>query len=194
MFNAALQGTGTPCICGAKQVNGPPWAVTPRITIQSVLYNISTFLSSVFFPILCFFLCFCVFFSFFPFSPSAFTNQPEFCAKRQNFRKRLTTSPICGIVYKVIDTVPLLMSGCGAVGSALPWGGRGRGFKSRHSDHLYVTKKITCQKSPIFRTFLRMWTLKFYSQNRGSPKAFFECFWDLNGRFFIFKRFESRFG
>ncbi len=39
-----------------------------------------------------------------------------------------------------------------------------------------------------------MWTLKFYSQNRGSPKAFFECFWDLNGRFFIFKRCESRFG
>ena len=60
--------------------------------------------------------------------------------------------------------------------------------------HLYVTKKITCQKSLIFRTFLRMWTLKFYSQNRGSPKAFFECFWDLNGRFFIFKRCESRFG
>ena len=27
------------------------------------------------------------------------------------------------------------MAGCGAVGSALPWGGRGRGFKSRHSDH-----------------------------------------------------------
>ncbi len=25
-------------------------------------------------------------------------------------------------------------SGCGADGSALPWGGRGRGFKSRHSD------------------------------------------------------------
>ena len=54
--------------------------------------------------------------------------------------------------------------------------------------HLYVTKKITCQKSPILRTFLRMWTLKFYSQNHGSPKAFFEFFWDLNGRFFIFKR------
>ena len=28
------------------------------------------------------------------------------------------------------------MSGCGADGSALPWGGRGRGFKSRHSDHI----------------------------------------------------------
>ena len=25
-------------------------------------------------------------------------------------------------------------SGCGAVGSALPWGGRGRKFKSCHSD------------------------------------------------------------
>ena len=57
-----------------------------------------------------------------------------------------------------------------------------------------MTKKITCQKSPIFRTFLRIWTLKFHSQNRGSPKAFFECFWDLNGRFFIFKITRSRFG
>ena len=27
-------------------------------------------------------------------------------------------------------------SGCGAVGSALPWGGRGRKFKSCHSDHI----------------------------------------------------------
>ena len=26
--------------------------------------------------------------------------------------------------------------GCGAVGSALPWGGRGRGFESRQSDHV----------------------------------------------------------
>ena len=34
------------------------------------------------------------------------------------------------------------MSGCGADGSALPWGGRGRGFKSRHSDHF---------KSPYLR-------------------------------------------
>ena len=34
------------------------------------------------------------------------------------------------MLIKEIDKV----SGCGAVGSALPWGGRGRGFKSRHSD------------------------------------------------------------
>ena len=28
------------------------------------------------------------------------------------------------------------MAGCGAVGSALPWGGRGRKFKSCHSDQI----------------------------------------------------------
>ena len=86
------------------------------------------------------------------------------------------------------------VSGCGADGSALPWGGRGRGFKSRHSDHLYVTKKITCQKTTHLRGFLRIRCRKFYSKNHGSPKTFFECFWDLNGRFFIFKRTQSRFG
>ena len=32
-------------------------------------------------------------------------------------------------------TNQVLKSGCGAVGSALPWGGRGRKFKSCHSDH-----------------------------------------------------------
>ena len=31
-------------------------------------------------------------------------------------------------------TNQVLKSGCGAVGSALPWGGRGRKFKSCHSD------------------------------------------------------------
>ena len=38
---------------------------------------------------------------------------------------------------KVPRTIKLhnqLVSGCGAVGSALPWGGRGRKFKSCHSD------------------------------------------------------------
>ena len=29
------------------------------------------------------------------------------------------------------------LSGCGAVGSALDWGSRGREFKSRHSDQKY---------------------------------------------------------
>jgi len=35
---------------------------------------------------------------------------------------------------------------------------------------------------------------KFYSKNHGSPKAIFEHFLDLNGRFLILQRFESRFG
>ena len=32
-------------------------------------------------------------------------------------------------------------SGCGAVGSALPWGGRGRGFESRQSDQLLLSNR-----------------------------------------------------
>ncbi len=40
-------------------------------------------------------------------------------------------------------------SGCGAVGSALPWGGRGRGFKSRHSDHIGTIKKMHA-KNPLY--------------------------------------------
>ena len=37
------------------------------------------------------------------------------------------------MLYSIIYT-----SGCGAVGSALPWGGRGRTFKSCHSDQQAV--------------------------------------------------------
>ena len=43
-----------------------------------------------------------------------------------------------GFGYAIIIPADDTASGCGAVGSALPWGGRGRGFKSRHSDQ---TKK-----------------------------------------------------
>lgn len=69
-----------------------------------------------------------------------------------------------------------------------------RGFKSFHPNHLYVTKLITYRKSPKFRAFLRITPQKFYSKNRGSPKPFFKCFLDLNGRFWILQRFQSRFG
>ena len=41
-------------------------------------------------------------------------------------------------------------SGCGAVGSALPWGGRGRWFKSSHSD-----QKTEIVRSPFFFAFRR---------------------------------------
>lgn len=36
-------------------------------------------------------------------------------------------------------------SGCGAVGSALDWGSRGREFKSRHSDQIEPETQITFQ-------------------------------------------------
>ena len=45
------------------------------------------------------------------------------------------------------------MSGCGAVGSALPWGGRGRTFKSCHSDHNHQHSLIQ-RKVLISRAFL----------------------------------------
>lgn len=45
----------------------------------------------------------------------------------KSFLKILLTSyRLCAIIANA--------SGCGAVGSALPWGGRGRWFKSSHSD------------------------------------------------------------
>ena len=54
------------------------------------------------------------------------------------FQNLLTFDKVDDIIYKVFEANPskLLKSGCGAVGSALPWGGRGRKFKSCHSDHI----------------------------------------------------------
>ena len=48
-----------------------------------------------------------------------------------------------------------MLSGCGAVGSALPWGGRGRGFKSRHSDHLNSDFTLFCKIGIFIYTLLR---------------------------------------
>ena len=45
------------------------------------------------------------------------------------------------------------LSGCGAVGSALDWGSRGRKFKSCHSDHNVETKKMSPAKSPNISGF-----------------------------------------
>ena len=44
-------------------------------------------------------------------------------------KKHLTIS----LYYDILSSVA---SGCGAAGSALPWGGRGRWFKSSHSDQI----------------------------------------------------------
>ena len=51
-----------------------------------------------------------------------------------------------------------MSTGCGAVGSALDWGSRGREFKSRHSDQNVLMKDAT-QKTPhesaVFSRFMR---------------------------------------
>ena len=56
-----------------------------------------------------------------------------------------------------------MLSGCGAVGSALDWGSRGREFKSRHSDHPVDIKKIFAQKTALWRGFLMPESLDFES-------------------------------
>ena len=40
------------------------------------------------------------------------------------------------MIFTVAVIPVIVVSGCGAVGSALDWGSRGREFKSRHSDQL----------------------------------------------------------
>ena len=52
------------------------------------------------------------------------------------------TKSVVSVIQKHVTTLHIKLcdktrnkaSGCGAVGSALPWGGRGRKFKSCHSD------------------------------------------------------------
>ena len=51
--------------------------------------------------------------------------------------------PSSDIIYIVDCRVFNTLTGCGAVGSALPWGGRGRGFKSRHSDQPNAVSELT---------------------------------------------------
>ena len=60
-------------------------------------------------------------------------------------KKVLTNEERRGIIIKCNE-----ISGCGAVGSALPWGGRGRKFKSCHSD-----QKTEIVRSPFFFVFRR---------------------------------------
>ena len=44
-----------------------------------------------------------------------------------------------------------IISGCGAVGSALDWGSRGRKFKSCHSDHKgYFSVALVFLKSNVY--------------------------------------------
>ena len=51
----------------------------------------------------------------------------------------------------------MVISGYGAVGSALVWGARGHGFKSRYSDHvekLQISNKVTIYGDLITLTYI----------------------------------------
>ena len=57
-------------------------------------------------------------------------------ARKKLFEKPLTKKPFGDIIQGLSGTeCSARPSGCGAVGSALPWGGRGRWFKSSHSEN-----------------------------------------------------------
>ena len=65
------------------------------------------------------------------------------------------------------------ISGCGAAGSALDWGSRGRGFKSRHSDQLECSYRISAScKSTRFFMFFRTFThgSRYGSHTRPPPR------------------------
>ena len=47
-------------------------------------------------------------------------------------------------------------SGCGAAGSALDWGSRGREFKSRHSDHLKESENVDLSRFLGFFVFQKI--------------------------------------
>ena len=60
------------------------------------------------------------------------------CIFYRFFKKGLTQQSKCAIIPKSAEILQKQKSGCGAAGSALPWGGRGRTFKSCHSDQRKV--------------------------------------------------------
>lgn len=72
-------------------------------------------------------------------------------------------------------TLPRL-SGCGAVGSVLPWGGRGRRFKSGHSDQ---------RKPTQFRGFFGIAWAFCVSENRMFRALFGHYFFKNRRRFFL---------
>ena len=55
---------------------------------------------------------------------------------RRPFHFKSFVCLICPCFFLPVVLEYTSLTGCGADGSALPWGGRGRGFKSRHSDQL----------------------------------------------------------
>ena len=77
-------------------------------------------------------------------------------AFRRFFRFRLTKGSDCDIIA--------MLSGCGAVGSALPWGGRGRPFKSGHSDQ-------SAEPTAVIAPMLLAWELLVFLPHADSARA-----------------------
>ena len=79
--------------------------------------------------------------------------------------KCLTKQRKCDII--------LSLSGCGAVGSALPWGGRGRPFKSGHSDQARFCRdpeRLSCRFAWEFFCFHRLDKVRKPAYNRGRKR------------------------
>ena len=96
------------------------------------------------------------------------------CEETKNFfifsKKGLTNRVRYAIIHRLSGNPTqkassLYRSGCGADGSALPWGGRGRWFKSSHSDQikealtarlvlLLFCFKRTCRTTSFFKRAL----------------------------------------
>ena len=81
----------------------------------------------------------------------------------KNFKKRLTNIKKRDIIYNV-DCGERKTSGCGAVGSALPWGGRGRPFKSGHSDQ-------SAEPTAVIAPMLLAWELLAFLPHADSAQA-----------------------
>ena len=104
-------------------------------------------------------------------------------------------------MHQTVHFHDLKLSGCGAVGSALPWGGRGRKFKSCHSDQEKHRKQpFSMLFSFVFSGFSYFFgqtassimplttiatTIDFLRLNKGERK--FNTIW---GKFIEFSRYK----
>ena len=77
----------------------------------------------------------------------------------KNLKKLLTFAIRSDIIYKAFSEA-LYVSGCGAVGSALPWGGRGRKFKSCHSDQNKWTALRCCSTFSFYSAPRPIWYIR----------------------------------
>ena len=90
--------------------------------------------------------------------------------------------------YAIITLADVTASGCGAVGSALPWGGRGRGFKSRHSDQNSAVEKLRnffMQKSRFSKRKAALFFIiyLFYDISKNRYRRLLQYIWEDRARF-----------